>query len=401
MSVTPLMGLNIPDVLSTSGPVYATLMNAAMNLVDAHDHSPGKGALITPSGMSINADLDFNSQNAIGLSATQYEAQGASLSGAANALKLYFVGAELFCTDGNGNAVQLTSGGSINVASVGTIGGDYASTSASVLYSNTLGAKSYSFLQGTPDTTRSANVNVGKVSIYDNSVTGGAYTRLIASPGLVASFDMTLLSALPASTLPLIISSSGQLSSAQITTAQIADSNVTTAKILDANVTTSKIADDNVTTAKLPNGAVTMPKLAGPNWTISSSCGNFLFNSTSFVAVTNLSASLTTNGRPLKIYLVSDGSGNNSAIWRLGGANNLARINIRFKRGSTVIANFIAGVSDVSVAPPTAYIPPGSFIAVDTPASGTYTYSVEAATENGTVNCFVDYCKLVVEELNA
>ena len=397
MSVTPLMGMNLPDVLSTPGPTYATLLNASMNIVDAHDHSPGKGALITPSGMIINADLAFNSHSATGLMSSQYEAQGASLSGASNALRLYFVGAELYCTDGNGTPVQLTSGGSINVASVGTIGGDYASTSASVLYSNNIGTKSYSFLQGTPDTTRTANMNVGKVAVYDNSVTGGAYTRLIAFPSLVSSYDLTLFSALPGSTLPVSLSSSGQLSTGQIVTAQIADSNITTAKILDSNVTTAKIADDNVTTAKIPNAAITSPKLAGPNWAISSTCGSFLFNSLTFAAVTNLSASITTIGRPVKVYLVSDGSGSNSGIIRNAGANNFARINIRFKRGATVIAQFVAGVSDSVVNPPSAYIPPGSFIAIDQPSAGTSTYTVEAATENGTVNCFVDYCKLVVE----
>ena len=79
---------------------------------------------------------------------------------------------------------------------------------------------------------------------------GSNQISLVAPSPLSSAYSLTLPTALPASTLPVSVSSTGVLSSAQILTAQITDLNVTTAKIADLNVTTEKINDAAVTSVK-------------------------------------------------------------------------------------------------------------------------------------------------------
>jgi hypothetical protein len=431
------MGLVLPDVSVTTGPQYATLINGAMNTIDSHNHSSGSGVRITPSGLNIDAELGFNGQPATSLQRTAYSTQVSPLSGVSYARSVYFSGNELYATDGTGAAIQLTSGGAINVSSIGTIGGDYATSGASVLYSNS-GSKSYSFLQGTPNTTRPANMLVGQVSIYDNSVTGGNYVKFSAIASLAASYDLTLFSALPGSTLPVQLDSSGQLSTGQITTAQvtalnittaliadnavttakildanvtankildqnvtstkIADLNVTTIKIADLNVTTAKIADLNVTTAKIAAGAVTYGKLQGPNIGFSGSSGNFISFSAAFVAVTGLSAAITTHGNPIRIKLISDNTAAASYLAAGGGATNNS-MEVRIMRDATEIGRVLLGSSTSSSSSPQTFFPPGMIEQYDTVAAGVYTYSIETRYTSGAFASLV-FCRMVVEEFN-
>ena len=57
---TTNMNLTLPTVSITVGPEWATLLNAALTDIDAHDHTSGKGVKITPAGLNINADLELN-----------------------------------------------------------------------------------------------------------------------------------------------------------------------------------------------------------------------------------------------------------------------------------------------------------------------------------------------------
>jgi hypothetical protein len=119
MSTTPNMNLVVPEVLVTSGPQYATQINASLDVVDAHDHSSGKGVRVTPSGLNINVDLPFNSNQATGLKGVVLTDQDAVtyLTNAA----VFRSGADLYYRDGNGVAIRITASGAINTASVGAI----------------------------------------------------------------------------------------------------------------------------------------------------------------------------------------------------------------------------------------------------------------------------------------
>ena len=72
MATTPNMNLTIPEVLVTAGPQYATQVNTAFDEIDSHDHSTGKGARITPSGLNINTSLPFNNNSLTNVSNTSF-----------------------------------------------------------------------------------------------------------------------------------------------------------------------------------------------------------------------------------------------------------------------------------------------------------------------------------------
>lgn len=113
MAITTFMNLDLPVVSTTLGPEWATLLNAALEQVDAHDHSSGKGTAVKTAGININADLNFNSYRAFGLMSTKFAEQSSTLSGVSNALSVFAYNGNLYWVSGSGTAVQLTSGASI------------------------------------------------------------------------------------------------------------------------------------------------------------------------------------------------------------------------------------------------------------------------------------------------
>lgn len=110
---TTFMNLQLPVVSVTLGPEWANQINAALERIDQHNHSSGNGQRITPLGMNINAELDFNNNRASDLQLVQFRAQSATQTGSTNANSIYSVNGDLYFTNSNGVAVQITSGGSI------------------------------------------------------------------------------------------------------------------------------------------------------------------------------------------------------------------------------------------------------------------------------------------------
>lgn len=110
---TPFMELTLPVPTVEIGPAWAIELNAAFELVDAHDHSSGKGVKITPAGINITSDLNFNNFRAFGLKSSKYTDQSSTLSGASNASSVYSFNGDLYWTNGSGVVVQITSGSSI------------------------------------------------------------------------------------------------------------------------------------------------------------------------------------------------------------------------------------------------------------------------------------------------
>lgn len=116
---TPFMNLDLPVVSVTLGPEWATELNTALETIDEHDHTSGKGTAIPTAGIDIDADLDLNSFRLIGAMSLQLEAQGSPLSGGTNVNSLNVSAGNLYFTNGSGTAVQLTDGNSIVAPSVG------------------------------------------------------------------------------------------------------------------------------------------------------------------------------------------------------------------------------------------------------------------------------------------
>jgi len=120
---TSYMGLNLPEPGVTVGPDWAEQLNSVIETIDAHDHSSGKGARITPAGMNITADLEFNNNNATELYSSRYNQLAATLSGSV-LNSIYSVGGNLYWNNGSGVAVQVTSGTAVN----NSVSGAFASS---------------------------------------------------------------------------------------------------------------------------------------------------------------------------------------------------------------------------------------------------------------------------------
>lgn len=130
-----------------SNGTWDDLLNALIDQIDAHDHTSSKGARVPLAGLIIATALVMNGYDITDVRSVRLANQGGSLAGASDLNCVFVVNGELAYRDASGNVVQLTSGGGINIASVGTIGGDYGQpgVDATVTYSDVL--KLYLFLQ--------------------------------------------------------------------------------------------------------------------------------------------------------------------------------------------------------------------------------------------------------------
>lgn len=115
------MILVLPDVSTTLGPEWASLLNEALQAVDSHDHSPGSGALISQTGIYINGDLTLNNSNLTDAKSVRLQALAAALSGASDKRCVYSNGGDLYYNNAAGAAVQLTSGGAIASTGSGVV----------------------------------------------------------------------------------------------------------------------------------------------------------------------------------------------------------------------------------------------------------------------------------------
>lgn len=122
MATTDNMKLVLATVSETLGPEWATLINAAFEAVDLHDHSSDKGVKITPSGININASLDFNNNKAENVNAAALRSLSSADTSTLRSLQV--VGSNLYYINGAGNAVQVTSGTSVNAPGSGALSVD-------------------------------------------------------------------------------------------------------------------------------------------------------------------------------------------------------------------------------------------------------------------------------------
>lgn len=158
MSTTPNMSLTLPEVLVTSGPTYATQINTALDVVDDHDHSTGKGKKITPSGLNINADLTLANNALTNTKLVQLTTQASvAVLGA-----IYKQGDDLYYRDGSNNEVRLTLGGNVNVSATGAFTGLTAPASAAY----TPVASTFSYLS---NATTYAKQSIGDLSVYSRA----------------------------------------------------------------------------------------------------------------------------------------------------------------------------------------------------------------------------------------
>src|SRR6185369_1236390 len=110
---TPFMDLELPTVSVQIGPAWADELNAALEIIDSHNHTSGSGVQIPTAGLNINANLSTNGYKIYDLFSTQYDPVTVPLTGASNANSVSVSGGDLYFTTGSGISVQITSGGSV------------------------------------------------------------------------------------------------------------------------------------------------------------------------------------------------------------------------------------------------------------------------------------------------
>lgn len=163
----------------------------------------------------------------------------------------------------------------------------------------------------------------------------------------------------------------------------------------------------SINTAKLANGAVTQAKLAARatgtsvaagGVAISASSGPFDTTSATYVAVTNLSVTITTTGRPVMVMLVPDPALVNTSSIGIIRSGSSAQGSFQISRGGSPIAQVDLSNDNGSGSIASNRIPPGAMRTLDVIAAGTYTYTVEALAGSGST-AQVRHCDLVAYEL--
>lgn len=204
-TTSPNMNLIIPNVSEQPGPDYASNVNASSLLIDAHDHSTGKGVQITPSGLNITADLPFNNNNATTLRTVRFQNQTTTLGSSGSDIRcLYFSGVDAYINDGSGNVIRVTQSGGIT-GSPGSISGLTAPATATYI---PISAK----FVWQSDTNTAADMDF-RSAIFRNAP-ASSFGMTVQAPTLGGNVTVTLPN-VPGASNYLAMDSSGVITAAQ------------------------------------------------------------------------------------------------------------------------------------------------------------------------------------------
>jgi hypothetical protein len=375
---SPNMNLPVPVPIESPGPEYADNIQSSLNLIDSHNHTSGQGVPIPLGALSVSQNLDMAGYSVINLKSVVLNNQLVAPSSNGS---VYMSGNNLYWKDGTGAFnVQITNGNAV-AAAPGSISGLFSPASAA-------------YVTGTGTFVFQSNVNVAANldarNITLRNITVSSYGYEVIPPTLVANTSITM-PLRPAATKIMSMTSAGVIS------ANI-DADNSTIEISSNNL---QVKDSGITTLKIANNNVTKQKLSALGQQISSSSGAFTTTSLTPVAVTNLSVTLTTTGRPIMILLIADGSGGSNAY--LGASRSVA--------GTSATATFyveITGVTSNSINQGIRIdgasgvlinrVLPGCLNHVHVAVAGTYTVSI-GASGGLTSTAEVNNCKLVAYEL--
>ncbi len=196
------MLMPVPVVGVDPGPQFAIDLNGCFNILDIHDHSPGRGVPITPAGMSINADLSMGGNNLTNARSLRLTDQGSPLSDVSDLGCLYEVDGDLFFNDGSGNQVQITDNGGV-AGTPGSISNLLPPASASYV------AADDTFVWQSAANT-SALMDAGSY-IMRNDGTANSFGVTISAPLAMGADYSLVLPSLPASTKILTLDTSGNI----------------------------------------------------------------------------------------------------------------------------------------------------------------------------------------------
>lgn len=395
MSTTPTtyMALPVPIVGVESGPAYASDVNNCFTILDLHDHSPGYGVPITPSGLNINTDLTFNGNDAIDLRSTRYTAQSAVLTDPADLGCLYVVNDDLYYNDGIGNNVRITQSGAV-AGTPGSIANLVPPASASYV-----SADSTFVWQSAANTP----ANMDFASAIFRNLTANSFGVTVEAPAVLSTDYTLVLPTLPGSTKFVSLDASGNFaavwSTDNVTTEissnllQVKDLGISTAKLDNLAVTAAKLAADAVTTVKILDHAVTQVKLQtrgvsnpATNGDVANSNSiNFSTTNGGYVDVTGSSLTITTTGRPVVLFFNSDETSSGSNIGLVRSNAGIVQARLKLVRDSTDKGIYFLSCQQPSTSQLFS-LPASQVMFFDAPSAGTYTYKVQATIVSGTGN---------------
>lgn len=213
MTTTPNMSLVLPTPGGDIG-TWDDELNAALTLVDGHDHTSGKGPRVPVSGLNINADLSLASHSLTNIFSADFALVAAPSSGAR---RIFWNTAdnEMYIRTNAGVNIKVTSGAGLNLAAIGGIVGDYGSIGAEVAYDDA--NDRYTFKQQTAASVRQwARLDASDLDIYEYKAAGVGVVpsnrvRLSSPAALAASYAMLFPAALPASQVALQVDNAGQM----------------------------------------------------------------------------------------------------------------------------------------------------------------------------------------------
>ena len=367
------MNLSIPVVGIDPGPDYATNVNNSLTIIDGHNHSPGYGVQITPSGLNINTDLPFNSNNATQLRSVRFTPNASVLSLGTDLGCLYETGVDLYYNDGNGNQIQITKNGSIAGTS-GSISGLVSPASASYVSSSQVFV--WQSAANTP-----ANMDFASATLRNLVANSHGYT--INPPNSMAADYSIVLPLPPGQTSVLSIDSSGNITPSFAVAGGITSSNIASGTITGTNIAANTITQD-LLAIKTPSS----PSASLGGVAYSASSGNATFQSLTYQ--TALTCQLTCSGSPVMLLLQGDGNGSSTSDISNSGSGVAV---FGLFRNGTVVSEV-----DLDTTSSTGF-PPGMISCVDlAPGTGTNTYTLQIRqSSNSPVG--LHYCVLVAYEL--
>jgi hypothetical protein len=342
-TITPNMGLIVPTVGVDPGPDWATNLNASLSILDSHNHSPGQGVQITPSGLDINSDLQFLGNNATLLRSVRFQPQSSPLSGITDIGCLYESGVDLYYNDGSGNQVRITQSGGVAGTS-GSIGGLVSPASATYV-----SADQTFVWQSNANTP--ANMDAASY-IFRNLVANSHGLTLNPPNAMPADYSLTLPS-LPSQTSFMTLDTSGNMA------------------------------------ATLPfQGGIGPAQLSAFNYLLTASTGSFS-GTTGLNQFPNLSGSITISGsRPVMVRL-QDNNGSTAMQWITSSGS------MSFYRDGIQISYSAISSNSTSLAvPPSAY----SFVDIS-PSAGAHTYAAYYTLPGGDFLNVTDGIRLLVYEM--
>lgn len=160
---TEYMNLSLPVPSTTVGPLWASMIITALTSIDSHDHSTGQGAKITPAGLEIDDDLDFDDNTLLNVGSLRLSDALSVLASPSDIGCLYRVGENLYYNNNSGASIQLTSGTSVNAPGSGEI---TTSTPVSYPYSVTSGDAQKVLLIDTGTAARTLNLPAATTAMF-------------------------------------------------------------------------------------------------------------------------------------------------------------------------------------------------------------------------------------------